>query len=251
MEQHAPPTTPGTPLRDLAALSFALVFPLVMALVYFVVMAGETQRANPAFVATFAAGKLVQFLFPALFVAWFERDRLRLARPTTRGLALGTGFAALVACLLFVLYFGWLAASPLLADAPARIFGKLREFGRATPAGFVQVALFICVVHSLFEEYYWRWFVFDGLKRYLPLGAAVAVSALGFTLHHVVILGVFFPGQFWSLAVPLSLCVGIGGAFWAFLYHRSGSLYASWLSHALVDAAIMVVGFAMLRPFWP
>jgi membrane protease YdiL (CAAX protease family) len=217
MEQHAPPTAPGTPLRDLAAQSFALVFPLVMALVYFVMMAGEAQRANPAFVATFSAGKLVQFL---------------------------------VACLLFALYFGWLAASPLLADAPGRIFGKLREFGRATPAGFVQVALFICVVHSLFEEYYWRWFVFGGLKRHLPLGAAVAVSALGFTLHHVIILGVFFPGQFWWLALPLSLCVGIGGAFWAFLYHRSGSLYASWLSHALVDAAIMVVGFAMLRPFW-
>src|SRR5262249_8532078 len=156
------------------------------------------QRANPAFVATLSAGKLVQFLFPALFVGWVERDRLRPARPTAHGLALGTGFAVLVALGLFALYFGWLAASPLLEDAPARIFGRLRELGRATPAGFVQVALFVSVVHSLFEEYYWRWFVFGGLKRYLPLGAAVGVSALGFTLHHVVVLGVFFPGRFWS-----------------------------------------------------
>jgi membrane protease YdiL (CAAX protease family) len=250
MQQHSLAPTTTRPLRDVAALSFALLFPLVMAWVYFVVLAGEAQGANPALVAAFAAGKLIQFLFPALYVGCFERDRLRPVWPTTRGLAIGAGFAAVVSLALFALYFGWLGSSPLLADTPASIFGRLRAFGRDTPAGFLQLALFICVVHSLFEEYYWRWFVFGWLKRYLPLSGAVALSAAGFTLHHVVVLGVFFPGRFWSLAVPLALCVGAGGAFWAWLYHRSGSLLAPWLSHVLVDAAIMVVGYVMVRPLW-
>jgi membrane protease YdiL (CAAX protease family) len=62
---------------------------------------------------------------------------------------------------------------------------------------------------------------------------------------------VFFPGQFWTLAVPFAACTGVGGAFWAWLYDRTGSLYAAWFSHVLIDAGIMVVGYRMLAPYWP
>jgi hypothetical protein len=34
------------------------------------------------------------------------------------------------------------------------------------------------------------------------------------------------------------------------LYDRSGALYAPWLSHCLIDAAIMGLGYLMLAPFW-
>ena len=40
---------------------------------------------------------------------------------------------------------------------------------------------------------------------------------------------------------------GIGGAFWAWLYHRSESLYAPWISHCLVDLAIFLVGYDMVK----
>jgi membrane protease YdiL (CAAX protease family) len=250
VSDHAHPLTNASPLRDGAALAFALLFPLLMAWVYFVAVPAAAQQGNPILVAAYGAGKLIQFLFPALYVGLFARSCLRPGRPTTRGLGLGVAFAVLVAVAMFVLYFVLLRASPLLADTPGQIDDKLRAFGRDTPAGFVQLALFLCIGHSLFEEYYWRWFVFGWLKRYLPLGGAIALSAVGFTLHHVVVLGVFFPGRFWTLALPLSLCVGAGGAFWAWLYHRSGSLAATWISHALVDAAIMAVGYVMLRPYW-
>jgi uncharacterized protein len=40
-----------------------------------------------------------------------------------------------------------------------------------------------------------------------------------------------------------SLSVAVGGAFWAWLYQRTGSLYGPWLSHLLVDAAIFLVGY--------
>ncbi len=236
--------------RERAALAFALLFPLFMAWVYFVYVPGDEPRADPAFIAAYGLGKLVQFLFPVLYVACVDRAALRPARPTPRGLGPGVAFAGLVAAALFALYFGGLGSSALLADTPGRVFSRLRSFGRDTPAGFVQVAAFLCLFHSLFEEYYWRWFVFGRLKQTLPVAAAVVVSSAGFMLHHVVVLGVFFPGRFWALAVPLSVCVAVGGAFWAYLYHRTGSLLAAWVSHALVDAAILVVGYAMLRPYW-
>jgi membrane protease YdiL (CAAX protease family) len=44
----------------------------------------------------------------------------------------------------------------------------------------------------------------------------------------------------------LSLGVAVGGAVWARLYDRSGSLLGPWLSHLLVDAAIFFVGYELL-----
>ena len=122
---------------------------------------------------------------------------------------------------------------------------------RDTPIGFVIMACFVCGPHALMEEYYWRWFVFGGMRKYLPISAAIVLSSLGFMLHHIVVLGVYFPENFWTLALPFSFCVAFGGGVWAWLYERSGSLYAPWLSHALIDAAIMGIGAWMLWEKWP
>jgi CAAX protease family protein len=124
----------------------------------------------------------------------------------------------------------------------------VREFGLATPLGYLQLSFFICVLHSLFEEYYWRWFVVGTLSRYLSAAGAIALASAGFMLHHIVILGVYFPDRFWTLAIPFSICVGIGGAVWSWIYLRTGSLYAVWLSHAIIDAAVLLVGYDMVSP---
>ena len=43
----------------------------------------------------------------------------------------------------------------------------------------------------LLEEYYWRWFLFGGLRRSMPVAAAVVLSSLAFTAHHVILLATF------------------------------------------------------------
>jgi uncharacterized protein len=245
----------GTPImptatekRDSLVLLFAMTFPCVMAWLYFVVLPGVEGGANPVMQLAFGASKFLMALLPLAYVMWFERERLQLKRPTTSGLALAVLFGIIVAAATVALYGLWLSRSPLLADTPGRVLRMVRAFGITTPGGFIAMGFFICVVHSLFEEYYWRWFVFGTLKRYVPVAAAMVLSSFGFMLHHVVILGVYFPGRFWTLALPFSICVAVGGGVWAWIYHKSGSLYAAWLSHALVDTAIMLVGFDMIQP---
>jgi membrane protease YdiL (CAAX protease family) len=111
---------------------------------------------------------------------------------------------------------------------------------------FVPVAIFISVFHSAMEEYYWRWFVYGRARSYLGPALANLFSSLGFMAHHVVVINAFLPDDyFWSATVPLSLCVAFGGAIWAALYERKGSLYGAWLSHALVDVSIMICGYDM------
>ena len=239
----------ATAKRDSLVLLFAMILPCVMAWLYFVVLADVDGGANRALPIAFGLGKAVQALLPIAYVAWFERDRLQPHRPAAQGLALGALFGVIVAASILALYGLWLKHSLLLGNTPRQVLAKVREFGVATPNGFLAMGLFIGLLHSLFEEYYWRWFVFGTLRRHVRVATAIMLSGLGFTLHHVVILGVYFPGRFWSLAMPFSLCVGVGGGVWAWIYHRSGSLYAAWLSHALIDAAIMLVGFDMVAPY--
>ena len=62
-------------------------------------------------------------------------------------------------------------------------------------------------------------------------------------------LAVYLPGNL-PLALFFSLCVAVGGAFWGWLYHQTGSLYAPWASHLLIDAGIMAVGYDMVRGGW-
>jgi membrane protease YdiL (CAAX protease family) len=236
--------------RDGPALALAMTFPAFMAWLYFVVLASDGGAPNNALRLAFAFGKTLQFAFPALFVMLVDRLRLRVALPGTRGLALGLSSGIVVGAGILGIYHLWLRESPLAAAAPEKVFRKLQEFNCSTPARFVALALFISVFHSLLEEYYWRWFVFGRLRRHLPFARALVLASLSFMAHHVIVLGVYFPGSFWTLALPLSLGVAVGGAFWAWLYERSQSLAAAWVSHLLIDVAIMVVGFDMVTPYW-
>jgi CAAX protease family protein len=234
------------PIRDGLALTFASFFPLVMALFYFVIITPDGDM-DPALGVAFGVGKSIQFLFPIVYVWWFERERIGFAMPTWRGIPFGVCFAFFVAVGMFVLYFSFVKDIPAVsADTPVRIHEKIKQFHANSLAGFIRLALGISVVHSLAEEYYWRWFVFGQMRRHVTTTAAIVLSSIGFMLHHIVVLYVYFPGHFWTLAMPFSICVAIGGGFWAWLYARSGSLYGPWLSHCLIDSAIMGVGYVML-----
>ena len=236
--------------RDAVALAIAMAGPSVMTWLEFKVLPGGANTEDPTLLTLFAAGKVVQFTFPLLYVWWFEPGRIRPARPTSRGLALGIAFGLVVGAGALVLYFAWLRHTSLMAHTPDQVYGWLTKMHLDTRAGFVGMAIFLSILHSFLEEYYWRWFVFGWLRRYLPHVVAMVVSSVAFMAHHVIILSVYLPGQFWTLAVPFSLCVAGGGIVWAWLYDRSESLYAPWVSHLLVDAALMLVGYEMVARFW-
>jgi membrane protease YdiL (CAAX protease family) len=245
---------PSAARRDIAAIVFCLTFPAVMTWVYLVVLGspgGDATEPGWAVRIAYGAGKVVQFGFPALYVAWFERERLRPVLPTWRGLTVGFDFGALVALIMLALFFGWLQTSDPFADTPAKVHRLVQDMHCATPGRYLMLATFITVPHALLEEYYWRWFTFGWLRRYVPLWLAVALSALGFMAHHTILLDNFFPGHFWTLTAPFSAGVAAGGAVWAWIYDRTGSLYAPWLSHILVDAALMLIGWEMIAPLLP
>jgi uncharacterized protein len=244
---RSPAGAPGR-ARTGTALAFAMLFPSFMAWIYFVLLAppAETSQLSYDALFTYGAGKFVQFGFPLLWVAVFERERLRLRSPSFRGLEGGLAFGLAVAVLILFVYFFALRSGSLLSQTPDRVKAKVAQFHMATPALYLLMAAFLAGAHSLMEEYYWRWFVFGELKRRWHIAPAIVVSSLAFMLHHVIILSVYLPGKFWLAALPFALAVAAGGGIWAWLYHRTGTIYSCWISHLLVDAAIMIVGYDMV-----
>ncbi|HMC90729.1 MAG TPA: CPBP family intramembrane glutamic endopeptidase [Gemmataceae bacterium] len=231
-----------------AAILFAMCFPSVMAWIYFVLLprADLGDAAKPVAAAAYAASKVLQFAFPLLWIVCVEHRRLSFARPGTGGLRIGMAFGLAVAAAVWVLYFGFLKHSALLASTPALVHNKMSRFQIDTPGRYLLFTLFLAGFHSFIEEYYWRWFVFRELRQQIGVWPANVLSSLAFMAHHVVILAAFLPERFWSAVVPFSLGVAVGGGMWAWIYQRTQSLYAAWISHLLIDAAILAVGYDMV-----
>ncbi|MEX2140202.1 MAG: type II CAAX endopeptidase family protein [Pirellulales bacterium] len=217
----------------------AISYPSLLTWFYFIALAGETAAVQQT---AYTAGKLVQFGFPIVWAWFYRRSAFGLPKPRLAGVLEGLGFGALVAGGMLAAYHFWLKPAAFFSAATEPILAKVTGLGLLTPVAFIALGVFYSLGHSLLEEYYWRWFVFARLAEAMRLRTAIIVSSIGFAAHHVLVIGVYFGWT--SLTTWLfSFCVAIGGAAWAWLYHRSGSLVGPWLSHLLVDASIFAIGY--------
>jgi len=228
---------------EICVLSVALVFPTLLTWAYFVdAQSGQRMKL------IYTAGKIIQFSLPALFWLATGRSNIHFAWPKRRGMLPGIAFGLFVVLAVQILfaYLSRFKHRLFLDQLAEQVQTKVSAFGLNSPAAFLIFGAFLCVVHSGLEEYYWRAFLFAGWRKFLPLGTAIAISSLGFMAHHIVVLNEYLPGRMWTATVPLSFAVACGGAVWAWMYQRYDSIYPVWVSHAMVDAAIMVVGWILL-----
>lgn len=236
MLQPLPQVSESRQPAQIAAVLFAALFPTLGTWLYFDVFAG-----SPGMKPAYGVTKVIQFAFPLIWVLLVMRQRVSLMKPNSRGVGEGLLYGIVVSSFIYGVYIFTLEDSSYAAQLREPLQEKLNDFGANTPLTFLALAAFYSVIHSLLEEYYWRWFVFGKLRNMLPVWLAIVLSSLAFTSHHVLVVALYFDQ--WLPIVALSLGVWIGGAYWAWLYHRSGSLYGPWIGHLLVDVAIMAVGY--------
>jgi membrane protease YdiL (CAAX protease family) len=221
---------------------FSLVFPTLATWFYFVYASRFSAATEQAI---YLAVKAIQFGFPVVWVALVLREPLISRRPSAQGMLLGTVFGLIVVGASWLVFNFLLRETGAFANASVKIGKRLGEIGIDTIWKYVALGVFYSLVHSLMEEYYWRWFAFGQLRRLLRLWPAITLSSLAFMGHHVVVLGEFFNELPW-VAWLLSSAVAVGGVFWAWLYDRTGSLLGPWLSHLIIDAGIFWVGFELI-----
>lgn len=231
---------------ETTVIAGAMLLPTFVTWLYFVALTSAPAALQQS---AYLLGKSIQFALPAVWVLWICRERVDWLRPTRAGLLPNVLFGSAVVALMAVIYAFWLKPSGYLAPgSPAgeAVLAKVRGFGVDTLGLYVALGAFYSLIHSGLEEYYWRWFVFGRLRRMIPLGSAIVLSSAGFALHHVILLGTYFQWAPLPVAV-FSAAVAVGGAVWAWLYQRSGSLFGPWIGHLIIDAGIFLVGYDLVR----
>lgn len=107
---------------------------------------------------------------------------------------------------------------------------------------FLYVAIYISIMNSFLEEFFFRGFGFITLKKYTSRKFAYIFSPVMFAFYHA--------GMMWgmfSLPVLLLLFAGlfVGGCIFNYLNEANDNIYPSWFVHMFANFAINSVGFIL------
>ncbi|MCL2888583.1 MAG: CPBP family intramembrane metalloprotease [Elusimicrobia bacterium] len=217
-------------------LAAACFMPFAASVVYFFVLDGS-------FLAkwVYLAAKIIILLLPVYVLGISKiKEFPKALKPDRQDILLGL----LSALFIFILFY-LLLHTPLwrfIEEGKTAVISKVNNFNIGRH--FLLYSLIISFVHSMVEEYYWRWFVFGGLKKFFRGGAAHIMAALAFSLHHFVVCVYYFP---LITAVILTFAVFCGGMLFSTLYNRKGLLPGAWIAHAAADICIFYAGVLLLK----
>jgi membrane protease YdiL (CAAX protease family) len=188
----------------------------------------------------FVTSKLWLVALPVAWRLWADCEPLSWSPARKGGFGIGAALGLAISIVIIVAYA---IAQKLGAIDASLVAERAAKTGLNTLSIYLIGALYWITLNSVLEEYVWRWFVFRKCEVLFGGKAGVIVAALGFTAHHVVALAAQFN---WPITIIASLGVFIGGATWNWLYLHYRSIWPGYLSHAIVDVAIFILGYRLI-----
>lgn len=109
-------------------------------------------------------------------------------------------------------------------------------------SNLVYVTLYISLMNSFLEEFFFRGFGYITLKKYINKKIACMFSAFMFAVYHIgMLIGSFHVGVIFLLLVGLV----VGGCIFNYINETSENIYASWFVHMFANFGINTVGFIL------
>ena len=111
-----------------------------------------------------------------------------------------------------------------------------------TADNFVWVAIYISIMNSFLEEFFFRGFGFITLKKYVSVKFAYFFSPVLFAVYHVgMLVGMFHQ----AVLALLMFGLIVGGLIFNALNDKLGNIYPSWFVHMAANFAINTIGFIL------
>ena len=111
-----------------------------------------------------------------------------------------------------------------------------------TPKNIIYISLYISLMNSFLEEFFFRGFGFITLKKYTTRTVAYIFSSTLFAIYHVgMLIGMFHFGTLLLLLFGII----IGGCIFNYLNEANENIYSSWFVHMCGNFAINTVGFIL------
>ncbi|OGQ91019.1 MAG: hypothetical protein A2289_00665 [Deltaproteobacteria bacterium RIFOXYA12_FULL_58_15] len=226
---------PSTSSRRRALLALLLLAPAPSV----GVLVGLTFDKGLLGTILWAFAKIWLFGLPVLWYLFVDKQPLSWSPARCGGFVTAAILGVAIGLMIVATYF-------VVADAlidPTVVRSKVQGLGLTRRWTYVGLAAYLICINSLLEEYVYRWFIFRKWETLVGGPLAVVGSALVFVVHHLIILTAYFPV---SLVVLGSAGVFVGGLVWSWLYRKYGSVWPPFVSHALVDIAVLIVGYFII-----
>ena len=124
----------------------------------------------------------------------------------------------------------------------SNVSSSLTEGMGITANNFIYVSLYISLMNSFLEEFFFRGFGFMTLKKYTTRKIAYIFSSALFAVYHIgMLVGMF---DILTLLLLLSGLI-IGGCIFNYLNELNDNIYPSWFVHMFANFAINTVGFIL------
>lgn len=189
--------------------------------------------------AIWLLAKIWLIVLPVVWLLYVDRGKLSWSPTNMKGIVTGLVASIPVGGVLLGTYF--LAKDSLIDPTGAKQI--IIDLGISSPANFLIFASAMSLFNSLMEEYVWRWFVFTKFKVLFGAKPAIVLSAIFFTVHHVIIMESL--GSIWIVFLG-SIGLFTGGVIWAWLYNKYNSIWPGWICHVAADTAIMWIGWCII-----
>ena len=219
--------------HNLAAVLLAIFVPSFFAFFYFFLFADKSFAQ-----ILYSISRVFLVVFPIGWVLLVNKSVFPRIRFKTKGLFAGILSGLIIGGVILLVYF--LVFKGRIDFSEIKLKAEQYKF---TGINYFFYAFFLTIINSSIEEYYWRWFTLSKLRNLISDNKAIFISAVGFTLHHIIVLLVYFGLMFGLL---FSIGVFIGGIIWAYFYKRYDSILPCIISHLIVDAALMIIGYDVI-----
>ena len=176
---------------------------------------------------------LVPLGYFGIFRAWDSLKALFLLKKRELAVALALGIGA-----FGVITGGYMLVSKFfnLDDA----IWLMTAEGGVNPENFVYVSIYISLVNSMLEEFFFRGYAFLNLKSLTSRPFAYFFSAVLFAVYHLGMVSGNGNVLIWGGALILLTASGL---ILNALNEHSGSILTSWLLHMCANLGINAVGF--------
>lgn len=154
-----------------------------------------------------------------------------------------TGFvkALLLALGVYGVIVGGYFATRNIIDY-SNVTSSLTDGMGITADNFIYVALYISLMNSFLEEFFFRGFGFITLKKHTNRKFAYIFSSAMFAFYHAGMLwGMFGAGALILIFIGLVA----GGCIFSYLNESNDNIYPSWFVHMFANFAINTVGFIL------
>lgn len=126
----------------------------------------------------------------------------------------------------------------------SRVTSSLTNGMGITAENFIYVSLYISLMNSFLEEFFFRGYGFFTLKKYTNRKFAYIFSSGIFAVYHIgMLMGMFGIGALSLLLFGLIA----GGCIFNYLNETNENIYSSWFVHMFANFAINTVGFILFN----